>query len=69
MSISLIVNGMAHNVDVEPETPLLRLLRDSLKLKDTKHGCGIAQCGAPTVLIDGRATRACSVALSAPRVD
>src|SRR5262245_7020445 len=65
MSISLIVNGMAHNVDVEPETPLLWVLRDSLKLTGTKYGCGIAQCGACTVLIDGRATRSCSVALSA----
>ncbi len=64
MSISLIVNGMAHSVDVEPETPLLWVLRDSLKLTGTKYGCGIAQCGACTVLIDGRATRSCSVALS-----
>jgi isoquinoline 1-oxidoreductase subunit alpha len=45
MSISLVVNGMAHNVDVEPETPLLWVLRDSLKLTGTKYGCGIAQCG------------------------
>jgi aerobic-type carbon monoxide dehydrogenase small subunit (CoxS/CutS family) len=59
MSISLIVNGMAHAVDVEPETPLLWVLRDSLKLTGTKYGCGIAQCGACTVLIDGRATRSC----------
>ena len=59
MSISLIVNGMAHAVDVEPETPLLWVLRDSLKLTGTKYGCGIAQCGACTVLIDGQATRSC----------
>jgi len=65
MSTSLIVNGMAHSVDVEPETPLLWVLRDSLKLTGTKYGCGIAQCGACTVLMDGRATRSCSVALSA----
>ncbi len=64
MSISLIVNGIAHTVDLEPETPLLWVLRDSLKLTGTKFGCGIAQCGACTVLIDGRATRSCSVALS-----
>jgi isoquinoline 1-oxidoreductase subunit alpha len=64
MSIALIVNGTAYTVDVEPETPLLWVLRDSLKLTGTKYGCGIAQCGACTVLIDGRATRSCSVALS-----
>jgi len=65
MSISLIVNGMAHVVDVEPETPLLWVLRDSLKLTGTKFGCGIAQCGACTVLIDGQATRSCMMPASA----
>ena len=64
MSISLIVNGMAHAADVEPETPLLWVLRDSLKLTGTKYGCGIAQCGACTVLIDGHATRSCMVPAS-----
>ena len=64
MSISLIVNGSAYTVDLEPETPLLWVLRDSLKLTGTKFGCGIAQCGACTVLIDGQATGSCSVALS-----
>ena len=64
MSISLIVNGGAYTVDVEPETPLLWVLRDSLKLTGTKYGCGIAQCGACTVLIDGRATRSCSIVAS-----
>jgi isoquinoline 1-oxidoreductase subunit alpha len=64
MSISFNVNGIAHSVDVEPETPLLWVLRDSLKLTGTKYGCGIAQCGACTVLIEGRATRSCSIALS-----
>ena len=64
MSISLIVNGSAYTVDLEPETPLLWVLRDSLKLAGTKFGCGIAQCGACTVLIDGQATRSCSVPLS-----
>jgi isoquinoline 1-oxidoreductase subunit alpha len=59
MSISLVVNGMAHTVDLEPETPLLWVIRDSLKLTGTKFGCGIAQCGACTVLIDGHATRSC----------
>ncbi len=61
MPISLVVNGMAHTADVEPETPLLWVLRDSLKLTGTKYGCGIAQCGACTVLIDGQATRSCSI--------
>jgi isoquinoline 1-oxidoreductase alpha subunit len=65
MSISLVVNGIAHTADVEPETPLLWVLRDSLKLTGTKYGCGIAQCGACTVLIDGEATRSCSIAASA----
>ncbi len=48
MSIALVVNGMAHNVDAEPDTPLLWILSDSLKLTGTKYGCGIAQCGAFT---------------------
>ena len=65
MSISLIVNGMAHTVDTEPDTPLLWVLRDSLKLTGTKYGCGIAQCGACTVLIDGQAARSCMMPLSA----
>ena len=65
MSISLIVNGIAHTVDLEPETPLLWVLRDSIKLTGTKYGCGIAQCGACTVLIDGRAMRSCSVPVAA----
>ena len=65
MSIPLIVNGIASAVDVEPDTPLLWVLRDSLKLTGTKYGCGIAQCGACTVLIDGQALRSCSTPLSA----
>jgi isoquinoline 1-oxidoreductase subunit alpha len=65
MPTSLIVNGNAYTVDLEPETPLLWVLRDTLKLTGTKYGCGIAQCGACTVLIDGEATRSCSVPLSA----
>src|SRR5215472_15407177 len=60
MSISLVVNGSAYTVDVEPDTPLLWVLRDALKLMGTKYGCGIAQCGACTVLIDGKAIRSCS---------
>ena len=65
MSISLIINGGAYTVDVEPETPLLWVLRDSLKLTGTKYGCGIAQCGACTVLIDGRPMRSCSLPAAA----
>jgi isoquinoline 1-oxidoreductase alpha subunit len=65
MSISLIVNGSAYTADVEPETPLLWVLRDSLKLTGTKYGCGIAQCGACTVLIDNQAIRSCSFPVSA----
>src|ERR1700751_572033 len=59
MATSIVVNGIAHMVDLEPETPLLWVLRDSLKLTGTKFGCGIAQCGACTVLIDGQARRSC----------
>jgi isoquinoline 1-oxidoreductase subunit alpha len=65
MSISLIVNGSPYTVDVESETPLLWVLRDSLKLTGTKYGCGIAQCGACTVLIDNQAIRSCSFPVSA----
>ncbi len=61
MPITLVVNGSAHTVDVEPETPLLWVLRDSLHLTGTKFGCGIAQCGACTVLVDGQAIRSCSL--------
>jgi isoquinoline 1-oxidoreductase alpha subunit len=61
---TLTINGQSHNVDVEPDTPLLWVLRDTLGMTGTKYGCGIAQCGACTVHIDGVATRSCSVALS-----
>ena len=55
------VNGKARSVEVELDTPLLWVLRDTLDLKGTKFGCGIAQCGACTVHIDGKAVRSCSV--------
>jgi len=58
------VNGLAKQVDVAPDTPLLWVLRDHLKLKGTKFGCGIAQCGACTVHIDGIAMRACVLPVS-----
>jgi len=62
--VKLIVNGRAVSVDVEPEMPLLWVLRDELKMEGTKFGCGIAQCGACTVLIDGQAVRSCVVPAS-----
>jgi isoquinoline 1-oxidoreductase alpha subunit len=61
----LIINGQTHNVDVEPDTPLLWAIRENVGLTGTKFGCGIAQCGACTVHIDGVATRSCSVPVSA----
>ncbi len=59
--ISLNVNGKVHQSDVDPRTPLLWVLRDSIGLTGTKYGCGIAQCGACTVPVDGVATRSCSL--------
>ena len=59
--ITLMVNGTQHNIDLEPDTPLLWALRDAVGLTGTKFGCGIAQCGACTVHINGRAMRSCSV--------
>jgi len=61
----LTINGQTHNVDVEPDTPLLWAIRENVGLTGTKFGCGIAQCGACTVHIDGVATRSCSVPVSA----
>jgi isoquinoline 1-oxidoreductase subunit alpha len=61
----LTVNGRTHRVDVDPATPLLWVLRDTIGLTGTKYGCGIAQCGACTVHVDGIAMRSCSVPLSA----
>ncbi len=61
--ITLTVNGKAHPVDVDPQTPLLWVLRDTLNLTGTKYGCGIAQCGACTVHLDGEATRSCATAV------
>jgi len=59
------VNGRTHRVDVDPNTPLLWVLRDTIGLTGTKYGCGIAQCGACTVHIDGVAMRSCSMPVSA----
>jgi aerobic-type carbon monoxide dehydrogenase small subunit (CoxS/CutS family) len=64
-AITLRVNGRTQQVDVEPDTPLLWVLRDVLNLTGTKFGCGIAQCGACTVHLDGRAVRSCTTPVSA----
>jgi len=64
MAIELTVNGARHSVEVAPETPLLWVIRDWLGLTGTKFSCGIAQCGACTVHIDGRPVRSCSVPVS-----
>lgn len=63
--IQLTLNGKPHNLDVEPDTPLLWAIRDSAGLTGTKYGCGIAQCGACTVHLDGQAIRSCSTPVSA----
>jgi aerobic-type carbon monoxide dehydrogenase small subunit (CoxS/CutS family) len=64
MPITLNINGTSHTVDVEPETPLLWVLRDNIGLTGTKYGCGIAQCGACTVHIDGQPLKACQTPAS-----
>jgi isoquinoline 1-oxidoreductase subunit alpha len=61
----LTVNGQFHNIDVDPNTPLLWVLREQIGLTGTKYGCGIAQCGACTVHMDSVAMRSCSVPVSA----
>ena len=58
---NIIVNGTARQIDIEPETPLLWVLREDVGLTGTKFGCGIAECGACTVHVDGVAVRSCSV--------
>ena len=59
MSITLTINGQTQTVQADPDTPLLWVLRDELKMTGTKYGCGIAQCGACTVHLDGTAVRSC----------
>lgn len=63
--ISINVNGKIHRLDVTPDMPLLWAIRDMVGLTGTKYGCGIAQCGACTVHVDGNAVRACSIPVSA----
>ncbi len=65
MALTLNVNGTSRTVDVEAETPLLWVLRDTIGLTGTKYGCGIARCGACTVHIDGQAVRSCNTKVSA----
>lgn len=64
-AINLNVNGKKQTVEVDPKTPMLWVLRDHLNLVGTKFGCGIAQCGACTILLDGSSTRACQLPVSA----
>ena len=63
--VSLNVNGHSHRVDADPQTPLLWVLRDDLGLTGTKFGCGVAQCGACTVHVDGQTMRSCVAPVSA----
>ena len=65
MDITLNVNGANLKADVEPETPLLWVLRDNLGLTGTKYGCGVAMCGTCTVHLDGQAVKSCSIPVSA----
>lgn len=64
-AITLTVNNQQHKIDVDPQMPLLWAIRDFVGLKGTKYGCGIAQCGACTVLLDGNPIRSCSFPVSA----
>ncbi|MFZ5735801.1 MAG: (2Fe-2S)-binding protein [Pseudomonadota bacterium] len=64
-AFTLSINGQAHAVDVDPDTPLLWAIRDGAGLTGTKYGCGVAQCGACTVHIDGQSMRSCALPVSA----
>lgn len=63
--VKLSVNGKPHSIDVDPATPLLWVIREQVGLTGTKYGCGVAQCGSCTVLMDGEAIRSCSIPVSA----
>ena len=65
MTISVNVNGQEHAVDVDPSTPLLYVLREDLRLNAAKFGCGMGQCGACTVMVDGRAMFSCLLPIAA----
>ena len=64
MAVTLSINGKTQQLDVEPDTPLLYVLRDDLELHGAKFGCGLSQCGACTVIVDGKAVRSCSIEVS-----
>jgi len=61
---NLLVNGQKHQVDVDPDTPILWVLRDNLDLTGTKYGCGISQCGSCTIHLNGNAVRACMMTVA-----
>jgi isoquinoline 1-oxidoreductase alpha subunit len=61
VALSLTINGTTHNVDVEPETPLLWVIRDEVGLTGTKYGCGAARCGSCTVHVDGQPAKSCQL--------
>ena len=63
-SFKLTINGQQQQVDVDPDTPILWVLRDSVGLVGTKYGCGVSQCGACTIHLDGVAVRSCSIPVS-----
>lgn len=65
MAIKITVNGQTHSLDIEPDTPLLWTIRETLGLTGTKFGCGISACGACTVSLNGRAVRSCQLPVSA----
>src|SRR5437899_7890851 len=65
MPFQIMINGTSHTVDADGDTPLLWVLRDNLGMTGTKFGCGVAQCGACTVFLDGKPLRSCSLPASA----
>jgi isoquinoline 1-oxidoreductase alpha subunit len=65
MAVTLLINNVQYTAEAEPDTPLLWVIRDSIGLTGTKYGCGIGQCGACTVLMNGNAVRSCSIPVSA----
>jgi isoquinoline 1-oxidoreductase alpha subunit len=65
MSITLNINGQDHSIDVDPQMPLLWVIRETVGLTGTKFGCGIAQCGNCTVIVDGNAVRSCNTPVAA----